>query len=791
MERDNKGAREGEKDMSMKKNVFAVLCVIWLLIPSHLRADDLCRVDLRSLSKTSGAPGDTFAMYGVWGETQGSKTPSINKGVRHSLEVLSWTDSAITVRIPPDLPGGLYKVGVYCNNPPHWQGSGWMDFTVHGGGRAGIGNAQKQGLPAARQAADSPPPIPAARSEAATDSPSPRGERILSFRSDITVRQDSTMTVRETITVRAEGNKIKRGIYRDFPTTYRDNRGNRYTVGFSVESVLRDGRPEPHHEESVSNGKRVYIGEKNTYLGRGVYVYTLAYRTDRQLGFFPDHDELYWNVTGNGWDFPIDEASASVALPGGAGGKGLSLEGYTGPQGAKGRDYSAGVDGSGIARFEATRPLGPREGLTIVVSWPKGFIHEPGMKEKADWFLRDNPGRVLAVFGLIAILIYYLVVWTMAGKDPDAGTVVVRYAPPSGMSPAVMRYITKMGYDDRTLASAVIDMAVKGRITIREDDGTFTLKMKEGEGEPLSPEEEQVRKDLLGSEREITLKNIHHEKISAAIKALRDSLAQKYEKIYFITNRGYFCAGMSLTVVMLVLSGIFEASSGGKVPVFLFICVWLSIWSVAVAALVSQIFVKWRHAIRNRGSRVLDAGGALFLTLFALPFIAGEIFGISILGYATSVTTIIFLLLAGLTNYTFYHLLKAPTRAGRRLLDAIDGFRLFLNATEKDRLNMFNPPHRTPELFERFLPYALALGVEQRWSEQFSDVLASSGKEDTYSPAWFSGTSLLGMTSGDFVSSLGDSFSGAISSSSAAPGSSSGGGGGGSSGGGGGGGGGW
>jgi uncharacterized membrane protein YgcG len=597
------------------------------------------------------------------------------------------------------------------------------------------------------------------------------------------------MTVRETITVSAEGRKIKRGIYRDFPTTYRDNHGTRFTVGFSVISVQKDGRPEPYHEQSMSNGRRVYIGDKNTFLRSGEYTYTLTYRTDRQLGFFNDHDELYWNVTGNSWDFPIDEVSASVTLPEGAADKGITLEGYTGPQGAKGKDYTATVEESGGAQFTVTRPLGLHEGLTIVVSWPKGYVSEPDMREKAGWFLRDNLGRVLGLLGLVVILIYYLIVWTKVGKDPAAGIIVTRYTPPGDMSPAVMRYVTKMGYDDRTLASAVIDMAVKGRITIGEDDGIFTLKKKEGAGTPLSAEEEQVLRDLLGSDREITLKNARHEKISAAKKAFRDYLARKYEKIYFITNRGYFCAGMSITVMTLVLSGIFEASSGGKLPFFLFICVWLSIWTVAVLGLVTQAAVKWRHAIRRRGINVLGIGSALYVTLFTLPFMAGEIFGISILGYSTSVTTVVLFLLAGLINYAFYHLLKAPTRAGRTLLDAVEGFRIFLAATEEDRMNMLNPPERTPELFERYLPYALALGLEQRWAEQFSDILASAGGEETYSPAWFSGTSLTGMTSGDFASSLGDSFSGAISSSSTAPGSSSGGGGGGSSGGGGGGGG--
>ena len=144
-------------------------------------------------------------------------------------------------------------------------------------------------------------------------------------------------------------------------------------------------------------------------------------------------------------------------------------------------------------------------------------------------------------------------------------------------------------------------------------------------------------------------------------------------------------------------------------------------------------------------------------------------------------------------NTLFYHLLKAPTLLGRRMMDQIAGFADYLSVAEKDRMNFHNPPERTPELFERFLPYALALGVEQAWSEQFSDVLARAGQAEGnrsghYSPRWYSGRSFDG-NFGNFASDLGSGFSGAIAAASTAPGSSSGSGGGGSSGGGGGGGG--
>jgi uncharacterized membrane protein len=140
-------------------------------------------------------------------------------------------------------------------------------------------------------------------------------------------------------------------------------------------------------------------------------------------------------------------------------------------------------------------------------------------------------------------------------------------------------------------------------------------------------------------------------------------------------------------------------------------------------------------------------------------------------------------------NALFHHLLKAPTLSGRRLMDEIEGFRLYLSVAEQERLNILNPPEKTPELFEKYLPYALALDVEHEWSEQFASVLAAVASDGGYRPSWYTGRSWRTRDMSGFASSLGKSFTGAISSASTAPGSSSGSGGGGSSGGGGGGGG--
>ena len=141
-------------------------------------------------------------------------------------------------------------------------------------------------------------------------------ERILDYHSDVLIKSDGSLMVTEVIRVRAEGNNIRRGIYRDFPTSYKDRHGNNYRVSFNVLDVQRNGSSEAFHTTKLSNGVRVYFGSAERMLPHGVHEYRLRYYTTRQLGFFKDFDELYWNVTGNGWVFPIDRASASIELPG-------------------------------------------------------------------------------------------------------------------------------------------------------------------------------------------------------------------------------------------------------------------------------------------------------------------------------------------------------------------------------------------------------------------------------------------------------------------------------------------
>ncbi len=617
-------------------------------------------------------------------------------------------------------------------------------------------------------------------------SPALADERILSYDSVIEVFVDGSMQVTETIRVRAEKQEIKRGIYRDFPTDYKDRLGNRYRVGFEVVDIRRDNREEAWHTKTITDGVRVYVGRKDVFLDRGEYTYTLTYRTNRQLGFFDDHDELYWNVTGNFWDFPIDTVTTQVNLPAGLRSEQLVAEAYTGELGTQGQDYTVNVDYDGSVHFETTRAFRQGEGLTIVVAWPKGHIQEPTTREEITFLLRDNRSWVVLLFGLMVLLCYYLLAWVMVGRDPEAGVVITRYHPPPDLSPASARFIGRMGYDHKAFAAALVNLAVKGLIEIKENSNKFTLtrtsqaagKLPAGEGAILKG---FFRKNTYGT---ITLEQRQHKKIRKVLKAHESALQRNHETLYFVRNKKWLIPGIVLSV-LLYAGVVYGLPDKDLKMISLFLTFWLVFWTLGVFALAKKVWHAW-HSIGS----LFDVIGAVFITLFSIPFFGAEIVVTGVLGKQGSPALPVALLSVIGINLLFHHLLKAPTRTGRQLLDQLEGFRQFLDVAEREEMNFRNPPKKTPELFEHFLPYALALDVEQHWMERFAGLFLLLDKRgEPYRPVWYHGHHWHVHEMGNFSNSVGNSLSSALASSSTAPGSSSGSGGGGSSGGGGGGGG--
>lgn len=595
-------------------------------------------------------------------------------------------------------------------------------------------------------------------------------ERILAYDTTITVNRDGTLLVQEAIRVRAEGNNIRRGIFRDFPTIYPANDGRQIVVGFSFQSATRDGLDEPWRTEAHGNGVRVYVGSAAVTLPHGEHVYVLTYHTDRQMGYFADHDELYWNATGNGWGFSIDRATARVVLPDTIPRADIKLEAYTGPQGTQGKDYRARMDGD-TPFFETTSGLGPREGLTIVAMWPKGFItpavetpnvpqplatssagydmaRDAGVAQRQAWnspaeallhreLPRDRRPVFIALAGLALLLGYYYYIWNRVGRDPPGRVIIPEYEMPKGQSAASMRYLLRMSYDTNCFAAGVLSLAVKGYLRIEQEKGllgfgeTFTLvreAVPAGGGKPLSDDERELLAAIFAAGGTLVLKKENHSTVSGANSAHYASLKQQYKSSFFKINGGWHFLGVVLSLLLVAISMIWPGEA--------------------------EFWPKW-----------------YFTTL---P------------GWVTLIAVA-----AGLiSNGVFGWLLKAPTVAGREAMDHIEGFKMYLDVAEGEDLKRITapPPRMTPQLYEAYLPAALALGVEQHWAQKFARVLDIEAPN--YSPAWYVGSGAFNAASiGNFSSQLGTSLTSAISSASVAPGSSSGGGGGGSSGGGGGGGG--
>lgn len=615
-------------------------------------------------------------------------------------------------------------------------------------------------------------------------------ERILSYDSDIRLEQDGSMRVQEAIRVYAAGDNIKHGIYRDFPTEYKDKLGIRKHVPFELLSVTRDGQPEDYHTSSRSNGIRVYIGPRFSNVPVGEHTYVITYQTDRQMGFYKDRDELYWNVTGNGWDFPIETASARVHLPLNIPRRLVETYGYTGPQGYQGRDFTAKPQDDLSYLFQTTKPLSPHEGFTIVCWWDKGYMTPPTDSQERSWWFEDNQGIVFAVFGLLVVLVYQFVSWSRVGVDPAPGTIVVQYMPPTEISAAGIRELVKMSFDNKCFAACIVGMAAKKYLSIEKDaldQYTLTRSKDPKFASALTTEERLVADRLFARSDRVLLTNANRDVVSEAVKALKKSLEKSQEKVYFVRNSSYLAPSIILSVLTLLIAVWFSGSEAR--PVALFMMVWLTGWSFGVVMLTLQVFNLWKGALKGGLEGVLKFGGAIFMTLFALPFFAGEAFGIFTLGSATSFITVAVFGALIASNFLFHELLKAPTRLGRAMLDKIEGFKMFLSATDGDQIQRMAPVNWNLDTFNRFLPYAIALEVEEAWASKFSQAVTAASAAAATSSAVYTGALAGAAIGSGFASSLGDSLSGAISSASTAPGSSSGSGGGGSSGGGGGGGG--
>ncbi|HYJ84350.1 MAG TPA: DUF2207 domain-containing protein [Allosphingosinicella sp.] len=623
--------------------------------------------------------------------------------------------------------------------------------------------------------------------------PAAADERILHFLSDVAVRADGTLDVTETIRLRSEGDRILRGIQRDFPTRYSTRLGGEVRVGFEMAGVKRDGRDEPWTAIREGNGVRVRIGDPEVLLVPGEHVYEIRYRTSRQIGFFADYDELYWNATGNGWDFPIDVAEARILLPRPVHFGDRSV--YTGPQDSQASNAKILTESDGEISFRTTVPLAAKEGLTVAVAWEKGVVAPPPPPSARRLWLQDNAPPAAGALALLGLLAYYLHAWRRAGRDPKPGTIVPVFTPPDGLSAAAMRYISEMGADSRAFAAALVELGVGGHIRLAEEEGGWLSRDKtridRTEGRTALPAAEAAMiSRLFAGGDSILMEQSNHATFSGARNALEKQLKGEHEGRLFVRNRIWAVRGLALMIAALALPAALVLLTApddyGRTDII-----------AAAAALLLPAAALGLYALAGGGGSAKAMAGKLLAALLgAIGLVAGVVTignaveGVVVYGDFRRLIPLALPLLALPVVLTAFSWMAAPTREGRAVLDRIAGFKHYLSVAEEERLETLHPPEKTPELFERYLPHAIALEVENDWASRFTSVLAAAEAAGRSQPmGWYSGSSDPWSDPGGFADSVGSSLAGTISSASAAPGSSSGSGGGGSSGGGGGGGG--
>ncbi|WP_269583504.1 DUF2207 domain-containing protein [Roseibium sp. Sym1] len=617
-------------------------------------------------------------------------------------------------------------------------------------------------------------------------------ERILSFASDIDVDSNGTLTVTETIRVRAEGAQIKRGIFRDIPLTAEGANGRVYRVGFELLSVLQDGQPAPNFARQNGAGIRIYIGEESVFLQPGVYTYTIKYRTDRQVRFFDDHDEVYWNVTGNEWNFPIDEAVARVRLPEGV--KATEWSAYTGPFGATGQNYTAKAENGGSeVVFATTHPLSVREGLTVVVSMPVGAVSRPSSAQQMQYFLSDYRSELIGGGGLLLVALYYLFAWFKVGRDPAKGVIFPRFKPPARISPALSRYIVNRGFGDGgwvALSAACLNLAVKRRLRLEDNDGDMMLTLdREGRedhvpGFGLPKGEAALETWLMARGSPLTLNKANGMSIKSLGSRFTGAIEQENRNVFFKSNWTYLPAGVLMSLATLVALFFLVPTSKGEQE-FMILFLFLSVFATVFPTAFGLAFIP----IGNLKLRI----GVVFAVVGLAMFGAAQLAGLATGGLETlpAVPVIVVGLVAA--NLLAFMFIGAPTALGREAMDEIEGLKLYLSVAEKDRLNMTEAPDMSTQHFEELLPYAVALDVEKPWAKAFEGWLATAAgaaAAASYHPNWYSNRSFDARHVSDSLGKTASAMAGSFQSSVPIPkSSSSGSSGGGSSGGGGGGGG--
>ena len=569
------------------------------------------------------------------------------------------------------------------------------------------------------------------------------GWTITSFNSNYTVRPDRTIDVVERIDVDF-GPLERHGIYRDIPVRYRKVvapglplSAGKMSVDLDVLSVTDAAGRKLSSKITRGNDVRIRIGDADEMV-TGKQSYVIHYKLGSGLGFFDDHDELYWQVTGTRWPVPILRAAANVTIASAAAAAvtdtaGWSAWCYAGwEESTSNERCKAAFEGAGEYHFESGR-LEPSEGLTLVAAFPKGIVPAPTAAENAT----SAVAKWWPVALPLVVLAFMFNFWWRRGREPATGSIVPIWRPPEGLPPGAAGTLVdqKAGMDD--VVATLLDMAVRGYVTIHEVQLGGPMGIAAGDSFVAR-----------------TLKTIGIGDTDWELR--RTDKAENGELAPYEEN---------------VLSGVFDGTPCRRMSDLHneFYKPLPDIRKGLYSFLVEKgLFPSSPQSVRNR---------------YILIGVLCDVLGFWLAIGLQNIIVGIGLVATGVVFFAFASAMPKMTLAGARRWRDVKGLEEYIRRAEKLQLEFSQGPERTTKLFETLLPYAVALDVSDIWVKQFATVLASSP------PTWYTGSTPGRFDVHHFQSGIGDFRSAATKTLGSSPGSSSGSGGGGSVGGGGGGGG--
>ena len=552
-------------------------------------------------------------------------------------------------------------------------------------------------------------------------------EGILDYDIEIRVNEDSSMDVRERIVVNVKGININHGIYRDFPTRYKNR-----SVTFDVKSVLLNGNDVEYKTESIDDGVRLMIGSEVGFVSRGVQEYVINYTTENQLFYKWDCNELYWNLIGTGWDFDIDKCSAKIYFPEGTSIRDDEIKAYVGKYGTS--DEAENVEWSvdsanSVVSFKLDDKISKGSAFTVIVRVDKGTISKPSFDDRVGWFLKDKIVYVLSFVGLIGLGGWQYFAWRKHGNKLKRKVIVPKYYPPEGLDVAQVRYLDTMGSTKRVLEATIISLATKGFLRFDRTTGKKKVVFMEKTNEKstneyedeLSDNEKFVYSSLAGRDY-LMYSSYFAGLVESLNKDLAKDLKGKYKNSLFFKNWKYVIISVIATLLIFAVG----LRIGKLINPFADSYNFVGLERLVLFVLsFSMIALAFKRLGLDSGKRWISIP---FMTLFSIPFLVGEF--VLLTGifneYAGNIIDVVMLVIAGLQNYLFMKCIRSYSEKGLKIKEDIEGFKLFIKTVDD------NVAEKTPEMFDKYFAYAYALGLENKWAKKFEKVL----DEVRYTPLW-------------------------------------------------------